>query len=179
MVYCTTCCGAISSNSFIGTLLMLFWCIGNPPTSAISRKLLVNDDGVIKWKHFKHCWLFVRVIHPSLVVSLTRANDAELWCFLWSAIEKKIETPVIETPSCSLWRHCNDISVMTLLSKLHGRRGASIYLMKKVSLVYMNQFIINDINVSDSGTSSVFCNMWYEKVFMLPAQARPLTAVWM
>ena len=37
---------------------------------------------------------------------LTKASDAGLWCFLWSAHEQTVETPV-ETLSRPLWRHCN------------------------------------------------------------------------
>ena len=44
-------------------------------------------DDVIKWKHFPRCWPFVRGIHRSPVNSLTKASDAELWCFLRSAAE--------------------------------------------------------------------------------------------
>ena len=36
---------------------------------------------VIKWKHFPRNWPFVRGIPH------TKASDAELWCFLWSAPE--------------------------------------------------------------------------------------------
>ena len=43
---------------------------------------LIHDD-VIKWKHFPRNWPFVRGIHRSR----TKASDAELWCFLWSASE--------------------------------------------------------------------------------------------
>ena len=42
-------------------------------------------DDVIKWKHFPCYWPFVRGIHRSPVNSHTKASDAELWCFLWSA----------------------------------------------------------------------------------------------
>ena len=42
---------------------------------------------------------FVRGIHRSLVVSLTKTSEVELWCFLWSApqqmIEQTMEMPVI------------------------------------------------------------------------------------
>ena len=44
-------------------------------------------------------------------IPFTKASDAELWCFLWSALEQTteqtIKTPVIETPLRPLWRHCN------------------------------------------------------------------------
>ena len=46
-------------------------------------------------------------------ISLTKANDAELWCFLWSAPEQTIEQTTrrrwFETTSRSLWHHCNDL----------------------------------------------------------------------
>ena len=58
-----------------------------------------HDDDVIRWKHFPHYWPFVRGIHWSPVDSLTKASDAELWCFPWSApeqtVKQTIETPVI------------------------------------------------------------------------------------
>ena len=46
----------------------------------------VHDD-VIKWKHFPRNWPFVRGIHRSRWIPHTKASDAELWCFLWSASE--------------------------------------------------------------------------------------------
>ena len=41
-----------------------------------------HNEG-IKWKHFLRSRPFVRGIHWSPVNSLTKASDAELWCFLW------------------------------------------------------------------------------------------------
>ena len=38
-------------------------------------------------KHFPRNWPFVRGIHRSQWIPHTKANDAELWCFLWSASE--------------------------------------------------------------------------------------------
>ena len=46
-----------------------------------------KHDDVIKWKHYPRYWLFVRRIHRPRWIPLTKANDAELWCFLWSAYE--------------------------------------------------------------------------------------------
>ena len=43
----------------------------------------------------------------------TKASDAEFWCFLWSAPEKRLSKQSrglwFETPSCSFWRHRNDM----------------------------------------------------------------------
>ena len=50
----------------------------------------INDsqhDDVIKWKHFPRNCPFVRGIHLSRWIPHTKASDAELWCFLWSASE--------------------------------------------------------------------------------------------
>ena len=70
-----------------------------------SRKLCHHND-VIKWKDFPRYWPFVRGIHS------TKASDAELWCFLWSAPEKRLSKQSwgwwFETLSPPLWRHCND-----------------------------------------------------------------------
>ena len=48
-------------------------------------------------------------------ISRTKASDAELWCFLWSAPEKKRLSKQsrgwwFETPSRPLWCHCNGIA---------------------------------------------------------------------
>ena len=45
---------------------------------------MLHDD-VIKCKHFPRYWPIVRGLHRLPVNSLTKARDAELWCFLWSA----------------------------------------------------------------------------------------------
>ena len=49
----------------------------------------------------------------------TKASDAELWCFLWSARNKRLSKQGwswwFETLSCSLWRHRNDLSPELLL----------------------------------------------------------------
>ena len=52
-----------------------------------SMELVSFHDDVIKWKHFPRNWPFVRGIHRSRWIPHTKASDAELWCFLWSASE--------------------------------------------------------------------------------------------
>ena len=56
---------------------------GNP---GLTLSVHFHDD-VIKWKHFPRNWPFVREIHRSQWIPHTKASDAELWCFLWSASE--------------------------------------------------------------------------------------------
>ena len=59
----------------------------------------IAHDSVIKWEHFPRYWPFVRGIHRHRWISLTKASDAERWCFRWSApeqmVEQTIETLVI------------------------------------------------------------------------------------
>ena len=42
-------------------------------------------------------------------IPLTKASDAELWSFLWSAPEQTIEQ-ITEMPLSWFWRHCNAFS---------------------------------------------------------------------
>ena len=53
-------------------------------TERRSKERMEHDD-VIKWKHFPRNWPFVRGIHRSRWIPHTKASDAELWCFIWSA----------------------------------------------------------------------------------------------
>ena len=73
----------------------------------------LNHDGVIKWKHFLRNWPFVRGIHRGqrpvtrgLMFSLICPNKrlSKHWWGWW-----------FETPSCPLWRHCNDCKPNLLL----------------------------------------------------------------
>ena len=49
-------------------------------------------------------------------IPLTKASDAELWCFLWSAPEQRVEqtneTLGFDTLSRSSWRQCNDLHLI-------------------------------------------------------------------
>ena len=73
------------------------------------RQNLEYHDDVIKWKHFPRYWPFVREIHRW--IPLTKASDAELWCFFDLCLNKRWSKPSkrwwFESLSCSLWRHCN------------------------------------------------------------------------
>ena len=51
----------------------------------------IHDD-VIKWKHFLRNWPFVRGIHRW--IPRTKASNAKLWCFHWSACEYTIEKTI-------------------------------------------------------------------------------------
>ena len=65
-------------------------------------------------------------------IPLTRASDAELWCFLWSACEQNVNSKQswrrwFETPLRSLIRHCNELTDVLAMSK-----GTQYYLCSKL-----------------------------------------------
>ena len=43
--------------------------------------IIIFDPDVMKWKHFPRYW------HGHRWIPLTKAGDAELWCFPWSTPE--------------------------------------------------------------------------------------------
>ena len=99
------------------TLVFLCWLFQdletlNPTTAQHST---IHDD-VIKWKHFRvtRNWSFVRGIHRSPVVFLTKASDAERWCFLWSAPEERIEQKKKNRDAGDLIRHCAPYHVIVM-----------------------------------------------------------------
>ena len=54
------------------------------------RLVILNSnehDDVIKWKHFPRYWPFVGDFTAHRWIPRTKASDAVLWCFLWSAPE--------------------------------------------------------------------------------------------
>ena len=71
---------------------------------------MVRHDDVIKWKHFPFYWPFVRGIHRSPVDSLTEALSFDVFFDLRlnERLNKQSRCQWSETPSRSLWRHCND-----------------------------------------------------------------------
>ena len=75
--------------------------------------LTLHDDDIIKWKHFPRYWPIVRGIHRSHVNSPNKggwrgALMLSLIC-TWKRVSKQSKHRWSETPSCSLWRHCNVI----------------------------------------------------------------------
>ena len=56
-------------------------CIHDVPNEMIHANQFRSHDGVIKWKHFPPNCPFA----GNRGIPLTKASDAEHWCFLWSA----------------------------------------------------------------------------------------------
>ena len=90
------------------------WLMGSQELSRhfIRWNLLTHDD-VIKWKHFPCYWPFVRGIHRPQVNSPHKgqwrgALMFSLVCAMNKGLSKQPWRWWVETPSRSLWRHCND-----------------------------------------------------------------------
>ena len=83
-----------------------------PPRKFVHYSWLWIHDDVIKWKHFPRHWPFVRESTGQRWIPLTKASDAELWCFLYRSLNKRLSKQSrrqwFETTSRSLWRHCNE-----------------------------------------------------------------------
>ena len=92
---------------FKSTLLSRYQCSDTLAVSCIHNMMTSSNGNIFRvtgplcGEFTGHRW-----------IPLTKASDAELWCFLWSAPEWTVEQIKwvwwFETPSRSLWRHCND-----------------------------------------------------------------------
>ena len=116
----------------------------------------IHDD-VIKWKHFPRYWPFVQGIHP-----LTKASDAELWCFLWSA--PRINGWVNNREAGDLRRYRAHYDVILMLyidyTVLYWRQVNISYLMLTCRLDIDNRVYCFYINiVTKSGIRSRTC-LW-------------------
>ena len=73
------------------------------------RPVFLGDhDDVIIWKHFRATGPLWGEFTGHRWIPITNASDAELWCFLRSALNKQLSKQSwgwwFETPSRSLWR---------------------------------------------------------------------------
>ena len=79
-------------------------------------------DDVIKRKHFPLYWPFVRGTTGRRWIPLTNASDAERWVLLVLRLHKRLSKQSrcwrFETPSCSLWLHCNAFEILIWSSML-------------------------------------------------------------
>ena len=92
----------------------LVWLKSTGTKDSETRKIInrVQHDDVIQWKHFPRYWPFVRGMHRSPMDSRHKAQwrGALVFSFdlrLNKRLSKQSKRRWCETPSCSLWRHCN------------------------------------------------------------------------
>ena len=76
-------------------------------------------DDVIKWKHFLGtgplCWEFTGHRWISLKRPVTQRFDVFFDLRLNKRLSKQSRRRWFETPSCSLWRHCNALTIYIVL----------------------------------------------------------------
>ena len=92
----------------------------NKPRDLISHSeycsiMSSNHDDVIKWKDFSVLLSLCEGNHRGdRWIPLTKASDADLWCFLWYVPEKKTVEKIFETPVIwdTIYAHY-DVTVMT------------------------------------------------------------------
>ena len=121
---------SISTHMYIHICIYIMWCLYNsnflqnaynrhpiaPHQSLIFvllRYIIPWHDDVIKWKHFPRYWPFVWGFTGHQWIPHTKPSDMELWCFFFDLhLNKRLSKHSwgwwFETPSCSLWRHCDD-----------------------------------------------------------------------
>ena len=89
---------------------IMVWYYLQHSNDEIDTQIWIHDD-VIKWKYFPRYWPFVRGIHRSPVNSpqrpVTRSFDVFFDLRLHKRLSKQSWGWWFETPSWSLWRHCN------------------------------------------------------------------------
>ena len=75
-----------------------------------------------------HYWPFVRGITHHREIPLTKASDAELWYFLWSAPEQTVEQTIV-TPVIYLRRYRAHYNVSNgIYAPIHHNHSASYWL---------------------------------------------------
>ena len=88
-----------------------------------------KHDDVIKWKHFRVTGHLCGEFTGRRWIPRTKASDAELSCFLWSALNKRLSKQWqgwwFETPSCPLWLHCNGVWQERLSRRLPTQRAGN------------------------------------------------------
>ena len=138
----------------------------------IAAKILVMQyqyDDVIKWKHFPPYWSFVRGIHRSpfnythkaqwrgaLMFSLICA-----WINGW--VNNRSWGRLFETPSRSLWRHCNEYMLNERVQFPIWRR-CLILINYSVSAVYLIDIFLVDICQQHLENYHSF--IWYVYTYM-------------
>ena len=121
----------------------------------------VFHDDVIKWKHFPRYWPFFSLWGESTGdrwFPLTKANDAELWCFLWSApeqtVKQAIETRVIwdaialsmTSPyceACNLFHTCvgrHTRGKKTVITYIYKTPGINLFLLWQAWFIILSKY---------------------------------------
>ena len=129
---------------------------------------MCTHDDVIKWKHFPRYWTFVPGIHRSRWIPRTKASDAELWCFLWSAPKKSGWVNIRGAGDLRRHRAHYDVIVMLARSANIGKVG---WYQTKTKLDHFNTFTPrqNGRHIVNDNFNVIFLNenLWILKKISL------------
>ena len=112
---------------------------------SVSISITPHDD-VIKWKHFPRHWTFVRGIHRSPVNSPHKGHWRgallfSLICAFNKRLSKRSWGWWFETPSRSLWRHCNGKTHFTKFINKFLKRYL-LHSNSKLGTIYIYEILI-------------------------------------
>ena len=117
--------------------------------SIITQWNKIQHNDVSKWKHSPRYWPFVRGIHRSSVNSQQKDQRRGALMFsLTCALNKRLSNQSLgwwfETPTRSLWRHCNESTIQWWRSHefecVSIRRRATAISYKKTHILHVLHF---------------------------------------
>ena len=129
-----------------------------------------QHDDVIKWKHFPHCWSFVRGFHRWPVNFQHKGHwRGALMFFFYLRLNKRLGKHSwywwFEAPSLSLWRHCNEWAIMQngfrAMIWYHHRHSASWFLNRNLLL-----HVTLSLRIGGSIPSTLYL-MWFHMCLLL------------
>ena len=142
--------------------------------SLMALLLTLFHDDVIKWKHFRRYWPFVRGIHRLTVNSPHKdqwrgALMFTLICALNKQLSKQSRGWWFKTPLRSLWRHCNVTWCSSFLFMYHLAK-----LKRYIFKTFVNVLVII-VKIESSVFAVLACFHTWSYVFYL----RPTFYLWM
>ena len=108
-------------------------------------------DDVIKWKHLPRYWPLWGDSNGHRWIPLTKASNAELWCFFPCAHEQTVGVNSRCTPCRSLWRHCNELCALIRENTVYVDKAmGSNVIIHRSRGVYVKIAVYNDMHVYHS-----------------------------
>ena len=145
-----------SEGTWIPNVVPGEWALSFTPMMTSSNGNIFRVTGHLCGEFTGHRWIL-----------RTKASDAELWCFLWSAPEwrssKQSWVWWFETPSHPLWRHNNALYYIIHSSNLSKDDSQNGHLL---SMPYI--YIPADELLTQGAEGAIRCNYAVLPVYELP-----------
>ena len=131
--------------------------------------MIVIQDDVIKWKHFPRYWPFVQGNSPFLGElpaqrPMTRSFHVFFDLHLYKRLSNQPWCWWFETPSCSLWRHCNGFR-HTLTAAIRALLSHEPITSPRIEFISLDNspascVFTNSISIDLITTKDRFCLSW-------------------